>query len=441
MENSNVYRILGFKARNSRRSATNKQKNMVYKKVILAFLCLSFFSCRSAPEQNSKSTQSPPPDSPTEEMLDLAEDQLLLGIEQPEKYISLLQNKRVGLIVNHTSIFPNTPEQTHLVDFLLSEKINVVKVFAPEHGFRGKADAGAHVSNEKDTKTGLPIISLYGKNKKPTQEQLKDVDILIFDIQDVGVRFYTYISTMHYAMEAAAENKLPFIVLDRPNPNAHIVDGPVLEEEHKSFVGMHPIPVIHGLTVGELARMINGEGWLAGEKTCELTVIPNQNYTHTTAYTLPVKPSPNLPNQQSILLYPSLCFFEGTPLSIGRGTPFPFQVVGYPNPAFGKFTFTPKPTDGANNPKLNGQTCYGLDLREITPPNRLDIGFLLLFYNLYPQKDEFFTSFFTLLAGTEKLEAQIKAGKTEEEIRAGWADELELYKLSRADYLLYDDTP
>ena len=406
----------------------------MYKKVILAFLCLGTLSCRSA------SNETGLPESAENKVYQpSAADTLLLGIEQPEAYLSLLQNKRIGLIVNHTSVFPNEASQIHLVDYLLNKQINIVKVFAPEHGFRGKADAGAHIANEKDSKTGLPLISLYGKNKKPTAEQLKDIDLLLFDIQDVGARFYTYISTMHYAMEAAAENGKEFLVLDRPNPNGHIVDGPILEDKHRSFVGMHPIPVIHGLTVGELARMINGEKWLQGKTECQLTVIPMQNYTHATPYTLPIKPSPNLPNQQSVLLYPSLCFFEGTPLSIGRGTPFPFQVVGYPIRTFGEFNFTPAPTEGAQNPKLSGKNCHGLDLREVTPPNRLDIGFLLLFYKLFPNKDEFFTSFFTLLAGTEKLQQQIEEGKSEEEIRNSWANDLEDYKTMRLNYLLYED--
>ncbi|EMR04826.1 hypothetical protein ADICEAN_00097 [Cesiribacter andamanensis AMV16] len=256
---------------------------------------------------------------------------LLLGAERKDLYLPLLRGKRIGLIVNHTSLVPQPGgEALHLVDLLLKEGLQVKKVFAPEHGFRGTADAGEKILSGTDAQTGLPVVSLYGNNKKPSPEQLQDVDVLVFDIQDVGARFYTYISTMHYTMEAAAEQGKQMVVLDRPNPNGHIIDGPVLDPRFRSFVGMHPIPVVHGLTVGELAQMINGEGWLAGEKKASLTVVPLQGYTHSTPYVLPVRPSPNLPNQQSIYLYPSLCLFEGTPISLGRGTPFPFQVIGYP---------------------------------------------------------------------------------------------------------------
>ncbi|MBW3544890.1 MAG: DUF1343 domain-containing protein, partial [Bacteroidetes bacterium] len=363
---------------------------------------------------------------------------LLLGAQQKEMFLPLLRGKRVGLIVNHTSLVPQPGGDTlHLVDLLIREGIQVQKVFSPEHGFRGTADAGEKVASGTDAQTGLPLVSLYGSNKKPSPEQLLDVDVLLFDIQDVGARFYTYISTMHYAMEAAAEQGKEVVVLDRPNPNGHIIDGPMLQPEFRSFVGMHPIPVIHGLTVAELAQMINGEGWLAGEKQAKLTVIPMANYTHSTPYKLPVPPSPNLPNQQSVLLYPSLCLFEGTPLSLGRGTPFPFQVIGYPDQSFGSFSFTPKPMPGAKNPPLEGKECWGMDLRAAIPPNHLDLSFVIKYYKLFPDKEKYFQKFFHTLAGTDQLAAQIRKGMSEEAIRASWQPALDDYRTMRLNYLLY----
>ncbi|HDZ33916.1 MAG TPA: DUF1343 domain-containing protein, partial [Pseudoalteromonas sp.] len=290
-----------------------------------------------------------------------ANNSLVVGAQQYAKFLPQLKNKRVGLVVNQTS----TIGQTHLVDALLAKSINITKIFAPEHGFRGDHDAGAHVKNAVDSKTGIPLISIYGKNKKPSQAALADVDVIIFDIQDVGVRFYTYISSMHYMMEAAAEQGIEFLVLDRPNPNIAYVDGPILEPEFKSFVGMHPIPVLHGMTVGELAKMIKGEGWINKAPDLKLTVIPVDHYTRKSAYSLPVKPSPNLPNDQAIALYPSLCFFEATPISIGRGTDFAFQVIGYSPITLGDFSFTPRAIKGAAlNPKFKNQTVQGLDLRQ-----------------------------------------------------------------------------
>ncbi|MCC9165707.1 exo-beta-N-acetylmuramidase NamZ family protein [Pontibacter harenae] len=365
-----------------------------------------------------------------------ATDALQLGAAQTDKYLPLLQGKRVGLVVNQTSVIG----QTHLVDSLLSLGVKVSTIFAPEHGFRGEADAGAHVKDAKDVKTGLPIISLYGANKKPLPDQIKELDVLVFDIQDVGTRFYTYISTMHYVMEAAAENNKQVLVLDRPNPNGHYVDGPVLEMEQQSFVGMHPIPIVHGLTVGELAHMINGEGWLKGKQQAELTVIPMENYTHQTAYTLPVKPSPNLPNTQAITLYPSLCFFEGTNVSVGRGTPTPFQVIGSPYYQDKSFSFVPKPMPGAMEPPYKGQTCYGLDLTNPADAQPFTLIYLLDFYQNSTQKDKFFNNFFEKLAGTAKLRQQIIAGKTETEIRASWEPALSNYKQLRKQYLLYPDS-
>ena len=366
---------------------------------------------------------------------------LVLGAERKSLYLPLLKDKRLGLIVNHTSLVPQANgDPVHLVDLLLKEGLKVQKVFAPEHGFRGTADAGEKVLSGTDPVTGLPVVSLYGNNKKPTPEQLQDVDVLVFDIQDVGARFYTYISTMHYAMEAAAEQGKEILVIDRPNPNGHIIDGPVLKPEFRSFVGMHPIPVVHGLTVAELAQMINGEGWLAGEKKAKLTVVPMENYTHSTPYVLPVRPSPNLPNQQAILLYPSLCFFEGTPISLGRGTPNPFQVIGYPNEKFGSYTFTPTSMPGAKNPPLEGKQCWGLDLREVKAPDRLDLSYVINYYKLFPEKDKYFIKFFNTLAGTDQLAEQIKQGLTEEQIIASWQNELDEYKTKRKKYLLYPDT-
>lgn len=358
---------------------------------------------------------------------------IVVGAEQFGAYLPLLEGKRVALIVNQTSLVGTT----HLVDTLLALDVDIQKVFAPEHGFRGAASAGEHIQNAVDERTSLPLISLYGHNKKPTPEQLADVDIVIFDVQDVGTRFYTYISTMHYAMEACAENNKGFLVLDRPNPNGNYIDGPILEPAFRSFVGMHPIPVVHGLTVGELAKMINGEKWLAEGLTCDLQVIKVKHYNHETPYVLPVKPSPNLPNHQAIKLYPSLCFFEGTPISVGRGTRFPFQVIGKPDPRFGSFRFTPVSMEGAKHPPYENQQCYGLDLRAVAVPSAIDLSYLIDFYRKSEDKKDFFKDFFNLLAGTDQLKQQIMAGKTEEEIKQSWAKPLEAYQNMRKKYLLY----
>jgi uncharacterized protein YbbC (DUF1343 family) len=361
---------------------------------------------------------------------------LLTGADQLDLYLPLLKGKRTALVVNQTSIVKNQ----HLVDTLLSQNIQITKVFAPEHGFRGDADAGEHVKNSIDTRTQLPIISLYGDNKKPTAAQLSDVDVLLFDIQDVGARFYTYISTLHYVMEACAEQNKLLLVLDRPNPNGHYVDGPILDKKFQSFVGMHPIPIVHGLTVGELASMINGEKWLAGGKTCQLEVITNKNYDHNTPYSLPVKPSPNLPNDQAIKLYPSLCFFEGTIISLGRGTHYPFQVIGYPDERFGNFTFTPVSIVGmAKNPPHENKVCYGLDLRDTKLSENFTLEYLIKFYQLAPDKDKFFNAFFNKLAGNDILQKQIKDGLSENEIKKSWEKDLNAYKIMRKQYLLYPD--
>lgn len=365
-------------------------------------------------------------------------DKIKVGADQLDKLLPLLKNKNVALVVNHTSCLT---DGTHLLDALLSQDVNVVKIFAPEHGFRGNADAGEQVADGKDIKSGIPLMSLYGKNKKPSAEMLNGIDIVIFDIQDVGARFYTYISTMHYVMEGCAENKKECIILDRPNPHDYI-DGPVLELPYKSFVGMHPIPVLHGLTVGELAQMINGQGWLKGKLTCDLKVITVKGWKHGDPYSLPIKPSPNLPNDQAIKLYASLCFFEATGVSVGRGTYFPFQVVGYPNPKFGSFTFTPVSLPGfEKNPLQKDKLCYGYDLRNIPFNEGLTLSYLLDFYKKSGLGAKFFTSprFMNLLSGTNNLQKQIIAGQSEGTIRKTWQKGLNDYKQMRKKYLLYED--
>jgi uncharacterized protein YbbC (DUF1343 family) len=361
---------------------------------------------------------------------------MLLGANRTDLYFSEIEGRSIGLLVNHTSIV----DDMHLVDFLLSKGMDIHTIFAPEHGFRGTADAGEHVKDGEDKKTGIPIVSLYGNNKKPTPGQLEGIDAVIFDIQDVGVRFYTYISTMHLMMEACAATGTKMIILDRPNPNGHLVDGPVLQKEFSSFVGMHAIPVLHGLTVGELAKMINEEGWLQDTATCDLMVVPMRNYRHSIRYLLPVRPSPNLPNEQAVMLYPSLCFFEGTQMSIGRGTQFPFQVIGYPDSHFGRFTFTPVSIEGmSKNPKYENQRCYGVDLRTVSAPDKLDVGFVIDFYRKWEKKEDFFTEYFDTLAGTDALRMQILQGKTEIEIRATWQPALQQYKALRKKYLMYNE--
>ncbi|AUC22521.1 hypothetical protein BTO15_10670 [Polaribacter sejongensis] len=373
-----------------------------------------------------------------------------VGAESTHLYLSLLKNKNVAIVANQTSVLsviqraevaPNVMGSKkvthHLVDYLHNYNgINVKKVFAPEHGFRGKADAGEVVKDGFDTKTGLPIISLYGKNKKPSAAQLKGIDVVVFDIQDVGARFYTYISSLHYVMEACAEQGIQVILLDRPNPNAYYIDGPVLELEHTSFVGMHKVPVVYGMTIGEYGKMINGEKWLKNGIHCDLTVIPVGNYNHQTEYSLPIKPSPNLPNDKSINLYASLCFFEGTNVSAGRGTEMQFQIYGSPYLAKSEFTFTPKVNEGAKYPKYKNILCYGENLQEVERLNRLDLSFLIKAYK-QNTSNEFFNNFFTKLAGTKKLKQQIEKGVSENEIRKTWEKDLEAFKVVRSKYLIY----
>ena len=370
--------------------------------------------------------------------LNAQETTLKTGAEQTERYLPLLEGKNIALVVNQTSVIGK--DKVHLLDKLLNCGVSIKKVFAPEHGFRGNADAGETVKNGKDSKTGIPIISLYGNNKKPNAEQLKDIDLVIFDIQDVGARFYTYISTMHYVMEACAEHGKELIVLDRPNP-CDYVDGPVMQAAFQSFVGMDAIPLLHGCTVGELAQMINGEGWLKSTpKQCRLTVIRVQGWKHGQPYSLPVKPSPNLPNDRAIALYPSLCLFEATTISVGRGTIYPFQVLGAPNKKYGTFTFTPKSLPGFDkNPMHKNKVCYGIDLRSITTKQGLTLSYFLDFYKKSGQGAAFFSRprWFDLLMGNDKVRKEIISGKNEQEIKAGWTKELNAYKSIRKKYLLY----
>jgi uncharacterized protein YbbC (DUF1343 family) len=363
------------------------------------------------------------------------------GAERTNLYLNLLKGKNIAVVANQTSvifkeIYKKKQEARHLIDSLLMLGIEVKKVFAPEHGFRGKADAGEVVKDGFDTKTGLQIISLYGKNKKPSTVQLKGIDAVVFDIQDVGARFYTYISSLHYVMEACAEMGIPVIILDRPNPNAHYVDGPVLESAHSSFVGMHKVPVVYGMTIGEYGKMINGEKWLKNGIQCDLTVIPLENYIHQTEYSLPIKPSPNLPNDKSINLYPSLCFFEGTNVSAGRGTAMQFQIYGSPFLEKSTFSFTPQANEGAKYPKYENKRCFGEDLRTARNENKLNLSYLIKAYQQNTTK-EFFNTFFTKLAGTEKLQKQLEKEVSEKEIRASWEKDLISFKKIRKKYLIY----
>ncbi|MEC3907259.1 DUF1343 domain-containing protein [Tamlana sp. 2201CG12-4] len=417
----------------------------VFKNTVLLFV-LVMISCAS------KAKDKTPFAFEGDQLIKQAHDskQIIVGANQTESYLPLLKGKRIGIVANQTSVIfkksvsaqnaSTNNHFVHLVDSLLALHINVKKVFAPEHGFRGNADAGEAVKDGIDTKTNLPIVSLYGKNKKPSAEQLKELDIIIFDIQDVGARFYTYISSLHYVMEACAEAGIQLILFDRPNPNGHYIDGPVLEQTHKSFVGMHPIPVVHGMTIGEYAKMINGEKWLANGVQCDLMVISIKNYKHNLSYNLPIKPSPNLPNDKAINLYPSLCFFEGTNVSAGRGTETQFQIYGSPflkKDVF-HFEFTPQPNHGAKHPKYKSMLCYGENLMHDKPLNRLNLSWLIKAYNNTKNKDEFFNSFFTKLAGTKKLQQQIEAGLSEEEIKASWQDNLNSFREIRKTYLMYN---
>lgn len=355
------------------------------------------------------------------------------GADQIGTFYKSLLGKRVALVVNHTSLIG----KTHLADSLKSLGVNIVKIFGPEHGFRGNAADGEHVNDSVDVKTGIALVSLYGKNRKPTPQQLDDVDVVIFDIQDVGTRFYTYISTMHYVMEACTESGKKVMILDRPNPN-DFVDGPMNEKSFQSFVAMHPIPIAHGLTVGELAQMINGESWLTNKLKCDVEIVKLKNWKHGQAYELPVGPSPNLPNNQAIRLYPSICLFEGTVISVARGTTFPFQAIGNPELKGFTFTFTPVTIKGvAVKPPHENKLCYGIDLRSETPPRKISLSYLLTMYQAYPDKEKFFNSYFDVLAATPKLKQQILQGMTEDQIRESWKSDLAVYQNMRKKYLLY----
>ena len=365
---------------------------------------------------------------------------VITGAQRTADYLPKLKNKKVALVVNQTSLINNT----HLVDSLLKLGVSIKTVFSPEHGFRGNADAGEVVKDAKDKTTGLPIISLYGKKKKPLSEDLAGIDIIIFDIQDVGVRFYTYISTLHYVMEACAENKIPLIVLDRPNPNGHYIDGEILQPNYRSFVGMHPVPTVYGMTIGEYAQMINGEEWLANQVKCDLTVISCKEYTHQTYYELPVKPSPNLPDMKSILLYPSLCFFEGTTLSIGRGTNKPFQVIGHPK-LKSNFQFIPMPNEGAKDPLHKGLECQGedlslLDTKTLKNEGKIDLSYIIKYHQKMKAINEKYfldNNFIDKLSGSDALRHLIENGKSEADIRASWKDGIESFKKTREKYLIY----
>jgi uncharacterized protein YbbC (DUF1343 family) len=363
---------------------------------------------------------------------------VLLGNVQTEIYLPLLEGKNIAIVGNQTSMIGNT----HLIDSLLNLGIKIKVVFAPEHGFRGQADNGEHISNETDKKTGLKIISLYGNNSKPTPEHLKDIDLVIYDIQDVGVRFYTYISTLHYVMEACAENNKKLLILDRPNPNGHYIDGPVLKKEFSSFVGMHSVPVVYGMTVGEYAKMINGEKWLKNGIQCDLTVISCQNYTHNTFYSVPIAPSPNLKTDASIALYASLCFFEGTSISMGRGTDRPFEIYGHPKFDSTDFNFTPTPRIGSKSPPFMNQFCYGVDCKKdnIFPMYSIDLRPLMNAKKLLNNRDQYINSpsFFNKLAGNSVLKQQIENNASEEEIRNSWKSDLDAFKVVRSKYLIYE---
>lgn len=361
---------------------------------------------------------------------------IIKGADQITEVVAKLKGKKVGLVVNHTALVG----KTHLADTLKSLEVNIIRIFGPEHGFRGDAADGEHVNDSVDARTKIPVVSLYGKNRKPTSQQLTNLDVIVFDIQDVGARFYTYIGTLHYVMEACAENNKNLLVLDRPNPNSY-VDGPILQPEFKSFVGMHPVPITHGMTIGEFSLMINGEGWLDGGKKCNLDIIQLKNWTHADDYSVPVKPSPNLPNDQAVRLYPSLCLFEGTAISLGRGTTFPFLVLG--NPEFKNvdgmtFTFTPTDIKGmAIDPPHKNQLCYGIDLRKAPVERKVNLQYLLDFYKIYPDKDKFFIKSFDRLAGGAILRQQIMDGLTEAQIRDSWKEGLAAFSAIRKKYLLY----
>ena len=421
----------------------------IFKNTVLLFvLVMISFACKA---KNEKTPNGEILRQTQNDIRNKIDRTIIVGANQTEKYLPLLKGKRVGIVANQTSVIfkeiatsqkaPRNDKFIHLVDSLLALKIDIKKVFAPEHGFRGNFDAGESVKDDIDTKTNLPLVSLHGKNRKPSKEQLAEIDVMIFDIQDVGVRFYTYISTLHYIMEACSEADIPLLIFDRPNPNGHYIDGPTLEIENKSFLGMHPIPLVHGMTIGEYGHMINGEKWLANESKCVLTVIPIKNYTHDTFYSVPIRPSPNLPNDQSIKLYPSLGLFEGTNVNAGRGTEFQFQRYGAPflNKETLNFSYTPIENFGAKHPKHKNKICFGEDLKDEDLSGIMTLKWVLKAYKNATDKSLFFlTSGFTKHAGTDKLQKQIEAGWSEKAIKDTWQDDLKAFKKVRENYLIYD---
>ncbi|MEM7101745.1 MAG: DUF1343 domain-containing protein [Bacteroidota bacterium] len=401
------------------------------------FMLQCFVSCQQATTAVADPTEGPEP------AINFTEEKpILAGAEQIDQYLDLLKGKEIALTVNQTSMVG----PTHLVDTLANLGINIKSIFAPEHGFRGQADAGETVKDGKDEKTGIPVVSLYGKNKKPTAKMLEGIDLVVFDIQDVGARFYTYISSMCYIMEACAEQNIPFLVLDRPNPNGHYVDGPILQPEHRSFIGLHPVPIVHGMTMAEYAQMVNEEGWLKDEVKCDLSFIKCANYSHSKHYILPIKPSPNLPNQRSIYMYPSLCLFEGTTFSVGRGTDKQFQVLGHPDNLNGDYRFTPVPKPGAKYPKHEGKECVGFDFTDfeieyLQKVDAVDLDLIVGLYNAFPDKEKFFREdgFFNLLTGNSEIMENIIAGKPAALIEESWQSDVDVFKVMRKQYLLYPD--
>ena len=418
---------------------------------MLLIFAVFLLACSNATQETALEVQSTELE-PNDSLNSLKEDPLFcnesvqVGAEITDQYLTLLENKSIAVVGNQSSLI----QEVHLVDSLVSLKVEVVKVFSPEHGFRGEADAGEKVVDGVDSKTGIPITSLYGKHKKPTPEDLEGIEVILFDLQDAGVRFYTYISTLTYVLEAAAENEVEVIILDRPNPNGHYVDGPTLKEGFDSFIGMHEIPVVHGMTVGEYGTMVNEEGWLEGGVRCNLKVVSVQGWDHTKYYEVPIKPSPNLPNAKSIYLYPSLCFFEGTVVSIGRGTDFPFQVAGHPDfevdVLADLFSFTPKPNDGAKNPKLKNEICYGYDFQNLEEDFlrsdfKLNLSYLFEFYEALGLGKDFFleNNFIDLLYGSDALRKGMISGKTLDEIESSWESDITTFKKIRKKHLLYED--
>jgi len=404
-------------------------------------LLFSLISCGDKSSMTKHQKKSKIVQNSTHDKLSRTDSVKPILISYPVDYLNLLKQKSIAVVANQTSVIENSNQGfTHLIDTLISLKVEVKKVFAPEHGFRGKGDAGEHIADSKDTKTGLSIISLHGKNKKPTQKQLAGIDLIIFDIQDVGVRFYTYLSTLHYVMEACAEANVPLLVIDRPNPNAHYIDGPMMESEHQNFLGKHPVPLVYGMTIGEYATMINGEKWLKDDLQSNLIVMPLKNYSYKNDYNIPIRPSPNLPNDKAINLYPSLGLFEGTSINAGRGTEIQFQIFGAPylDKNNYKYSYTPQSNMGAKYPKQKGELCNGLDLRETPYLSMINLNWLIDAYNNMPKDQEFFQATFTAHAGTKKLQQQIESGMNAEEIRKTWQQDLEKFKKIRKKYLIYD---